>query len=85
MITKNRDLASSLNTIAREVETHRKIIVATSSLNGQLDEAEEDSAEARKRWRIMKSVVAAIIAGSGIDWARDDSLRELVLDEEDET
>jgi len=37
---------------------------------------------AKKRWRIMKSVVAAIIAGSGVDWARNNDLRNLVLDEE---
>lgn len=32
----------------------------------------------------MKSVVAAIVAGSGVDWARNGALRDLVVDEESE-
>ena len=81
---KNQDLAPSLITLARDLESARNDAIATSSLKDRLDEAQEDSSEARKRWRIMKSVVAAVIGGSGIDWASDDTLRELVLDDEDE-
>lgn len=52
-------------------------------LRTQLDDLRGDIKESKARWRIMKSVVAAIIAGSGVDWARDGDLRDLVLDEED--
>jgi hypothetical protein len=31
----------------------------------------------------MKNIASAVIAGSGVDWARDDQLRALVLDELD--
>nr|5Z08_D Chain D, Cenp-H [Thermothielavioides terrestris NRRL 8126] len=34
----------------------------------------------RRRWRIMKGAASAIVAGSGIDWVRDERLRDLVLD-----
>ena len=37
-----------------------------------------------KVWRIWKSVVGGIIAGSGVDWAADTKLLEVVMDEEDE-
>lgn len=59
-------------------------MLANSSLSAQLDQAREDQAIARKRWRTMKTVVSAIIAGSGVDWARNGALRDLALDEEDE-
>lgn len=38
----------------------------------------------RQRWRVMKGVAANIVAGSGIDWTRDEELRDMVLDPEDE-
>ncbi|KAK1757564.1 centromere protein H (CENP-H)-domain-containing protein [Echria macrotheca] len=34
----------------------------------------------RQRWKVMKGVVSAIVAGSGMDWPRDARLREMVLD-----
>lgn len=34
----------------------------------------------RQRWKVIKGVTSAVVAGSGIDWARDERLRELVLD-----
>lgn len=52
-------------------------------LRRRIENVRNDTKESQGRWRIMKSVVAAIIAGSGIDWARDEDLRELVLDDED--
>ena len=52
-------------------------------LRSQLDTLQVDTKEARRRLRIVKSVVAAVVAGSGIDWARDDELRDLVLDAEE--
>ena len=81
---KNRDLAPVLIALAREVRAAKDDVVAASSLKEQLEEARDDSDEARKRWRIMKSVVAGVVAGSGVDWASDDLLRELVLDDETE-
>lgn len=35
------------------------------------------------RWRIMKGAASAIVAGSGIEWVRDERLRDLVLDPPD--
>lgn len=38
----------------------------------------------RQRWKVMKGTASAVVAGSGVDWARDDELREMVLDPEEE-
>jgi hypothetical protein len=32
----------------------------------------------------MKSIASAMVVGSGLDWADDDTLRALVLDESDD-
>lgn len=52
-------------------------------LRSNLKIAQDDTKETKHRWRIMKSLVAAVVAGSGVDWAHDDELRDLVLDDED--
>ncbi|KYK56880.1 hypothetical protein DCS_03886 [Drechmeria coniospora] len=38
----------------------------------------------RQRWRVVKGVASGMVAGSGVDWARDDELRDIVLEPEDE-
>ena len=36
-----------------------------------------------QRWRVMKGAASAIVAGGGIEWARDERLKDLVLDPPD--
>ena len=79
---KNRSLTVTLLTLAKKVQDQRDEVSKDPRLGAQLDEMRKDTATARQRWRIMKSVIAAVVAGSGLDWAGDDSLRDLVLDEE---
>jgi hypothetical protein len=48
----------------------------TATLEGQVKSG-------RHRWRVIKGAASAIVAGSGIEWARDERLRNLVLDPPD--
>ena len=81
---KNRALTVTLLALAKKVQAQRDEVTKDPKFGAQLDEARNEAATARQRWRLMKSVVAAVVAGSGVDWARDDTLRDLVLDEETE-
>lgn len=81
---KNRALTATLLVLAKKVQAQRDEIMMDPRFSAQLDGLRIDAATARQRWRIMKSVVAAVIAGSGVNWARDDTLRDLVLDDENE-
>ena len=81
---KNRALTVTLLALAQKVQAQRDEVARDPKFAAQLEKLRNDAARARQRWRIMKSVVAAVVAGSGVDWARDDTLRGLVLDEEDE-
>lgn len=83
-LEKNRALTATLLTLAKKVQAQRDEVMKDPRFSAQLEGLRNDAATARQRWRIMKSVVAAVIAGSGVDWARDDTLRDLVLDEENE-
>lgn len=81
---KNRVLTAALLALLRTVQAQRDEVTKDPKFSAELDKLRNDTATARQRWRIMKSVVAAVIAGSGVDWAQDDTLRDLVLDEETE-
>ena len=79
---ENRALTATLLSLTRKIRAQRDKAISDARLSVQLDQVRADTAIARKRWRIMKSVVAAVVAGSGVDWARDKTLRELALDED---
>jgi len=82
VVEKNRGLAPTVISLAREVKAAKDDAVGQLGIKEELEEATEDAVEAKRRWRIMKSVVAAAVVGSGIDWASEEGLRELVLDDE---
>lgn len=83
-VEKNRALTADLLALLKQVQAQRDEVTKDPKISAQLDQLRDDTATARQRWTIMKSVVAAVIAGSGVEWARDDTLRDLVLDEETE-
>jgi hypothetical protein len=70
--------------LAEEANFQKKLDIQDPSVRAQLDELEESLKVSRQRWRIMKGTASAVVAGSGVDWARDAALRELVLDTENE-
>ena len=83
-VEKNRVLTTTLLALVKRVQAQRDEVTKDPKFSAQLENLRDDTATTRQRWRIMKSVVAAVIAGSGVDWAGDDTLRNLVLDEETE-
>ncbi len=69
---------------AEAVREERTEDVADEEVRTRLEGLDREIAEKRRAWRVMKSLVAGVVAGSGVDWAGDDELVELVLDDEDE-
>lgn len=41
---------------------------------------EHELKTSRQRWKVIKGVTSAIVTGSGVDWVRDERLRDMVLD-----
>lgn len=81
---KNKDLAGTFRSVTRRAQDFRKQTLEDTESMAQLEDLEKETSIARNRWSVMKSVVSAVVAGSGVDWARDATLQKLVLDEEDE-
>ena len=81
---QNRALTTELLELSNKMQAQRNEAMADPRLSMQVEQARADMSIAKKRWRIMKSVVAAVIAGSGVDWAHSDTLRDLVLDSEND-
>ena len=80
---KNVELSTKMLALAEEANTQRKEDIDDPKARRQLDELEAEMRISRQRFRIMKGTASATIAGSGIDWARDPKLLEIVLDEDD--
>ena len=80
----NKELSTIILDISTKIKDLREKAVEDLRLRVQLDRAEANSAVAKQRWRIMKSVVSATIVGSGVDWVRNEGLRDFVLDDEED-
>lgn len=67
---ENREMAERIRELARKVE-------------GVEVEEEAEVREERRReeWRlrVLRGVLGGLVVGSGVDWARDEELAELVL------
>jgi len=53
-------------------------------MRAKVEELDVASKQSKQRWRIMKNTASAVVVGSGVDWARDPKLLEIVLDDDDE-
>lgn len=81
---ENRDLAHAMLNVANELKDEKVEEVQDTRLRKQLERLEDEVKKAKTDWRVMKSLVAGVVAGSGVDWASDSKLLSLVMDEEDE-
>lgn len=79
---KNAEMAATMIALAKDASTQRKDNIRDSSSRRQLDDLEEQLKASKRKWRIMKGTASATIVGSGVDWARDPKLLEIVLDDE---
>lgn len=81
---KNILLASNVLQLAEANQTRLRVEdVESTQLKQEMTEAEKDLVISRQRWKAIKGVTSAVVAGSGVDWARDTRLRDMVLDPPD--
>ncbi|KAF7868645.1 hypothetical protein EAF04_005176 [Stromatinia cepivora] len=79
---KNIELATKMMALAEEANSQGKENIQDPEVRAQLDELEGAMKNSRQRWRIMKNTASAVVVGSGVDWARDPKLLEIVLDDD---
>lgn len=77
---KNVELAAEVMSLVAEVNAKK----TGHQDNERLHQLQDDLKSSRQRWRVMKGVTSGVVTGSGVDWARDETLRDLVLDPEND-
>lgn len=80
---KNQGLASILLSLAEESKDGDRDEITDPELKRQLEDLDGEIGVGKSKWIILKSVISAVVVGSGVDWARDERLRELVVDDGD--
>jgi hypothetical protein len=81
---KNVALATQMLALADEAKAQKKEDIQDPKLRAKVDELDAAMRASRQRWRILKGTASATIAGSGLDWARDPQLLEIVMDDDDD-
>ncbi|KAM4055015.1 centromere protein H (CENP-H) domain-containing protein [Hirsutella rhossiliensis] len=81
---RNVELAAMLCDLADKAKRKRTGSFDSPEKRSAIARLENEVASRRKRWRVIKGVASGVVSGSGIDWARDDELCDMVLDPENE-
>lgn len=80
---KNTEMTQTLIALANSLKTPKPEEVQDPQLRRQIQVLENQIRSRRRTWRTMKSIVSAVIVGSGVDWVSDDHLQELVMGVDD--
>ncbi|KAI2628314.1 centromere protein H (CENP-H)-domain-containing protein [Xylaria nigripes] len=82
---ENVSLAERLLELARQTDQGKaELLSGDSEHSTTITGLEAEVKDSRQRWRVLKGTASAIVAGSGVDWARDGELRDIVLDPAEE-
>ncbi|KAI0394777.1 centromere protein H (CENP-H)-domain-containing protein [Xylariaceae sp. FL0594] len=81
----NVGLAERLLSLTRQADQGKSEVIASENGHAvEIAKLESEVKGSRQRWRVLKGTASAIIAGSGVDWAADAELRDVVLDPADD-
>lgn len=81
---KNSDLSRTLLVLAEEMKAQSTEDIENPRLRDQVKAVEKEVKELRRKAKILKGLVSGTIVGSGINWADDEVLCELVMDDEED-
>jgi hypothetical protein len=80
---ENQELVRQLLELTKQDSSWRERL-QDADLASQLESVEADLKTRKAKWETMKNIASAVVVGSGLNWADDDALRALVLDESDD-
>jgi hypothetical protein len=70
--------------LAEEMKTQSAHDIEDAQLRQRVDAVDKELKDSRRRAKTLKGILSAMIVGSGINWAADEGLTELVLEDEDD-
>jgi len=80
---QNRELAQTMVALAEEMKKQSARDIEDAQLRQRVEGVEREVKESRRRVRTLRGILSAMVVGSGINWAADEALTELVLDDEE--
>lgn len=80
----NVSLTSELLELAEEAKRKKLGRMTGPAMEAEMKSAEEEVKDSRQKWKVIKGTASAVIVGSGVDWVGDPTLRDVVLDPEDD-
>lgn len=81
---KNRELAATMLELAEEMKSQSAEDIQDPRLRDEVAAVEKELRESRRRMKMLKGILSAMIVGSGINWAADEGLTALVMDDEED-
>ncbi|OLN97131.1 hypothetical protein CCHL11_02243 [Colletotrichum chlorophyti] len=81
---RNMELTAEILRLTEEAEKRKMGETDDPAVQTEIARLGVEVKASRQRWKVMKGTASAIVAGSGVDWARDEVLRNMVLDPEDD-
>jgi len=80
---KNGALAQTMVALAEEMQKQPARDIGDAQLRQRVQGVEKEVKESRRRVRTLRGILSAMVVGSGINWAADEALTALVLDDEE--
>ncbi|PWY64668.1 hypothetical protein BO83DRAFT_322199 [Aspergillus eucalypticola CBS 122712] len=80
---QNQELVRELLALTEDDESWRENL-EDAELKAQLDQLDADRRKSKAKWETMKNIASGMVVGSGMNWAEDERLTALVLDESDD-
>ena len=77
---RNAVLATEILQLVEMAARPGKHASSNGHIASQISALEQEVKSSRQRWKVMKGTASSIVAGSGIDWVRDERLRAIVVD-----
>jgi hypothetical protein len=81
---KNSVLSQTLLALAEDLKAQQPEDIDNPRLRDQVKAVEREVKELRRKTKTLKGLVSGTIVGSGINWADDELLCELVLDDDED-
>ncbi|KAF2872060.1 centromere protein H (CENP-H)-domain-containing protein [Massariosphaeria phaeospora] len=80
----NKELSQTLLALAEDMKSLSTEDIENPRLRSQVTEVEREVKESRRKKQTLKGTLSAMIVGSGVHWAEDEVLKELVMDDDEE-
>ncbi|KAK5800315.1 hypothetical protein VI817_002527 [Penicillium citrinum] len=80
---ENQELVQRLLELTKQDETWREKLKDAKILS-QLEALETEFKSSKAKWDTIKNIASAMVVGSGLNWADDEQLQALVVDESDD-